>query len=234
MRSRNQILEDVVDTTFVKIGAPTLIVQTIGINTNAKTMSELVIANRRIWEYAIAFESKMVANSTIASSIGDGPATTTTHKTKMKTRQIFVMDIFAYSVTLFLHQSMEIGLISRDFGNELRNKMDNAADYDEYLNLTMSLSEAYNHTSRFSVKGIIHYRKDGHFCADKDCNTASIVSADGMHWCIDEMGERMNAAIACLTTCSLKEGQRNVTRKRLCERYCNELYMNISTVTSAK
>ena len=229
MNSRS--LEDLVDTTFVEIGASTLIVQTIGINTNAKTMSELVIANRRIWEYAIAFESKMEANSTVASSIGDSPATTTP---KPKKRQIFVMDIFAYSVTLFLHQSMEIGLISRDFGNELRNKMDNAADYDEYLNLTMSLSEAYNHTSPFSVNGKNYHRKDGHFCADKDCNTASIVSADGMHWCIDEMGERMNAAIACLTTCSLKEGQRNVTRKRLCERYCNELYMNISTVTSAK
>ena len=229
MNSRS--LEDLVDTTFVEIGAPTLIVQTIGINTNAKTMSELVIANRRIWEYAIAFESKIMANSTVASSIGDGPATTTTPKPK--TRQIFVMDIFAYSVTLFLHQSMEIGLISRDFGNELRNKMDNAADYDEYLNLTMSLSEAYNHTSPFSEKGKIYYRKDGHFCADKDCNTASIVSADGMHWCIDEMGERMNAAIACLTECSLKEGERNVMSKRLCERHCNEQYMNISTVTSA-
>ena len=148
-------------------------------------------------------------------------------------RQIFIMDIFAYSITLFLHQSMEIGLISRDFGNELRNKMDNAADYDEYLNLTMSLSEAYNHTSPFRTgQGILH-RKDGHFCADKNCKTASIVTEDGMHWCIDEMGERMNAGIACLIECGLKEGERNVMSKRLCERTCNERYMNISPVTSS-
>ena len=224
-----QSLEDLVDTTFVEIGASTLILQTIGINNNVNALSEVVIANRRIWEYAIEFEGKIVANSTIASSIGDGSATATP---PLK-RQIFVMDIFAYSITLFLYQSMEIGLISRDFGNELSKKMGNAADYDEYLNLTMSLSEAYNHTSPFRTGKGIHHRKDGHFCADKNCKTASIVTDDGMHWCIDEMGERMNAGIACLTECSLKEGERNVMSKRLCERTCNERYMNISPVTNS-
>ena len=225
----SQSLEDLVDTTFVEIGASTLILQTIGINNNVNALSEVVIANRRIWEYAIEFEGKIVANSTIASSIGDGSAAAT----PPPKRQIFVMDIFAYSITLFLHQSMEIGLISRDFGNELSKKMGNAADYDEYLNLTMSLSEAYNHTSPFRTgQGILH-RKDGHFCADKNCKTASIVTEDGMHWCIDEMGERMNAGIACLIECGLKEGERNVMSKRLCERTCNERYMNISPVTSS-
>ena len=221
----SQSLEDLADTTFVEIGASTLILQTIGISNNAKTLSELVIANRRIWEYAIEFEGKMVANSTFASSIGDSPE---------PKRQIFIMDIFAYSITLFLYQSMEIGLISTEFGNELSNKMENVADYDEFLNLTLSLSEAYNHTTTFGAKKKNLHRKDGHFCADKDCNTASIVSADGMHWCIEEMGERMNAGIACLTECSLhKEGDSNVMFARLCERHCNEKYMNISPVTSA-
>ena len=218
----SQSLEDLADTTFVEIGASTLILQTIGINNNAETLSELVIANRRIWEYAIEFE---VANSAIVSSIGVGPE---------PKRQIFIMDIFAYSITLFLYQSMEIGLISTEFGNELSNKMENVADYDEFLNLTLSLSEAYNHTTTFGAKKKNLHRKDGHFCADKDCNTASIVSADGMHWCIEEMGERMNAGIACLTECSLhKEGDSNVMFARLCERHCNEKYMNISPVTSA-
>ena len=172
----------------------------------------------------------MVANSTFGSSIGDGSATAAP-STK---RQIFIMDIFAYSITLFLYQSMEIGLISTDFGIELSNKMENAADYDEFLNLTLSLSEAYNHTTTFGPKKKNLHRKDGHFCADKNCNTASIVSIDGMHWCIDEMGERMNAGIACLTECSLnKEDDSNVMGARLCERHCNEQYMNISPVTSA-
>ena len=117
------------------------------------------------------------------------------------------MDIYAYSIRLFLHQCMAIELITKDFGNELINKMEDAANYDEFLNLTLSLSEAFNHTKPFGKGRKKCKRKDGHFCADKDCKKMSIITRDGMHWCMDEMGERMNAAIACLTECSLNNGR---------------------------
>ena len=194
------------------------------------TLSELVMANRRIWEYAIEFEGKMKVK------IGATPtATATTMAASTSKQQIFVMDLFAYSITLFLHQSMEIGIISRDFGAELGTRMANAADYDEYLNLAMSLSEAYNQTLGARKSWFGGAIKVGHYCADKDCKTKSIVTADGIHWCIEEMGERMNAAIACLSECSLKKDDINAMMGiRQCEKHCNDQYMNIVPVTNTE
>ena len=78
-------LEDLVDTTFKETGASTLILQTIGISNNVHDLTELVVANRRIWEYATNFEVKMLQNSsTITAPIINGPESK---------RQIFIMDI---------------------------------------------------------------------------------------------------------------------------------------------
>ena len=217
-------LEDLVDTTFKETGASTLILQTIGISNNVHDLTELVVANRRIWEYATNFEVKMLQNSsTITAPIINGPESK---------RQIFIMDIYAYSIRLFLHQSMALELITKDFGNELINKMEDAANYDKFLDLTLSLSEAYNHS--IPLKKNLK-RKVGHFCADKDCKKKSIITSDGMHWCMDAIGERINAAIACLTECSLnKEVISNVIDARKCEKDCNGQYMNIHPVTSKR
>ena len=134
-------LEDLVDTTFKETGASTLILQTIGISNNVHDLTELVVANRRIWEYATNFEVKMLQNSsTFTAPIINGPESK---------RQIFIMDIYAYSIRLFLHQSMELELITKDFGNELNNKMEDTSNYDELSNLTQSLSEAFNHSKVF-------------------------------------------------------------------------------------
>uniref|UniRef100_A0A7S2UQD4 Uncharacterized protein n=2 Tax=Attheya septentrionalis TaxID=420275 RepID=A0A7S2UQD4_9STRA len=215
----NDVLDEVVGVSFNYLGASTIILQTIPINNNARSLDELVIVNRRIWDYARAFElnaTKRNENSTGTTTI---PAT---HR-----RRILVMDLYSYSVDLFVQNSIEIGIITKNKGEELQSKLSNSVNPHEFLNLTMGLSEAFNHTMPIRGQRQIE-RKIGHTCGDVNCNTKSMISYDGMHWCMRETGGRLNAGLACLIQCSLMNNDE--TRDdvvRLCERKCNARFMSL-------
>ena len=67
-----------------------------------------------------------------------------------------------------------------------------------------------------------------------DC-TRNRISTDGMHWCIETLGPRYAASIACLLGCIYNSGNRErETRQgreiRACERECNEQFMSINSI----
>mmetsp|Transcript_5642 Transcript_5642/g.9925 ORF Transcript_5642/g.9925 Transcript_5642/m.9925 type:complete len:163 (+) Transcript_5642:93-581(+) len=137
------------------------------------------------------------------------------------------MDLYSYSVDLFVQNSIEIGIITKNKGEELQSKLSNSVNPHEFLNLTMGLSEAFNHTMPIRGQRQIE-RKIGHTCGDVNCNTKSMISYDGMHWCMRETGGRLNAGLACLIQCSLMNNDE--TRDdvvRLCERKCNARFMSL-------
>ena len=143
-------------------------------------------------------------------------------------RRVLVMDLYAYSISLFLQNSMEMGLIQKKAGEELQQKLGQSADFHTYLNSTMALAEALKRTIPLRVKGKVLQKKIGHVCGDINCTTQSMISRDGMHWCMKETGGRLDAAVACLVQCSLKDESDEEIRG--CERRCNTQYMSLVPV----
>jgi hypothetical protein len=67
-----------------------------------------------------------------------------------------------------------------------------------------------------------------HVCANRPSSVGTecdynFVSQDGMHVCMETLGGRINAGIACLLGCFFNEG---VVDMLACERECNARYMN--------
>lgn len=67
------------------------------------------------------------------------------------------------------------------------------------------------------------------------------ISRDGMHWCVESLGPRYSASIACLTGCvyngNIYNGNKKITfdrstslKLRQCEQECNERLMTVSPV----
>ena len=133
-------LDELVDLSFNYLGA-------IPIINNIVNISELVVANRRIWEYAREFEVNMTktnSNTTIFTSDEDS---STSARSALPRRRILVMDLYAYSVSLFLQNSIEIGLMQRERGEELKSNLLQSVNASDFLNLTMTLNEALNQTT---------------------------------------------------------------------------------------
>lgn len=78
-------------------------------------------------------------------------------------------------------------------------------------------------------------------CANKpkdnlasDCKRNQI-SPDGIHWCVETLGPRYTASIACLLGCVYNEKPLDATpegsaRLRKCEQECNEQFMSLKRV----
>ena len=58
------------------------------------------------------------------------------------------------------------------------------------------------------------------------------ISRDGMHWCIETLGARYSASIACLLGCIYNNGkeQQNGMEVRKCEQECNDQFMSLVPV----
>lgn len=65
-----------------------------------------------------------------------------------------------------------------------------------------------------------------------DC-TRNRISTDGIHWCIETLGPRYAASIACLLGCVYNNGSKEIRKGRIirsCERECNEQFMSIKSI----
>ena len=188
-----------IDLSFHYFGANTVILQTVPIFKQMGSIHDAVVLNEKIWKYAEAFNR---------------------NATKPAGKKVIVMDVFSYSVFMFLHNSMAIGLYPIDQGMELKSQLEQAADFGTFLNKTTALDD----TLRTVVKG---KGKIGLVCGDKNCETKSRITYDGMHWCMKETSGRLNAGLACLLKCSIQDGEETLTQ---CERRCNSQYMSLKAV----
>lgn len=69
---------------------------------------------------------------------------------------------------------------------------------------------------------------------DAECERNTI-SPDGIHWCVETLGPRFSASLACLLGCvfngePLGKDPRDLARMRQCERECNERFMSLARV----
>ena len=67
-----------------------------------------------------------------------------------------------------------------------------------------------------------------------DCAKARY-ARDGMHWCMDEVGGRINGGLSCLLKClQYSHPDDDWMKLRGCEESCNEQYMSLKPVVPGK
>jgi hypothetical protein len=207
-----------VNIAFDTFGATTVVLQTIQIMNNVKGLDQLFKVNDLIWKYARDFQAKQ---------------TETGSPRGRAKRKVLVMDTFAYTFSMYLQNSMAIGLIPSDIGNSLQQQLRDSTKYDTYLNLTLSLSDIFNSTTiTVTQKGYrLHYKK-GQVYADSNFSKKSLTSSDGQHWCSQATGGRLNAALACLLRCSFETDYDDSAADQMkdCEWRCNKQYMSLAPV----
>lgn len=229
-------LEEIVDLSFNHLGANTVIIQTLAINNNARTLTELANVNRMIWDFTNDFESNRTKTSPIRAIPGDASYSFMQARSTVK-RRVLVMDLYSYSIALYLRNSIEIGLIDRQIGEMLQVELLAIDSPYQLLNLTeTTLAESFNRTMpllkhwswgrRNKCGHVFINKKVGHACGDINCTTQSSITVDGMHWCMRETAGRINAGLACLVQCSLiDDGADHDMRD--CEKRCNYKFMSL-------
>jgi len=215
----SEYLERAVNLCFDEFGINTLILQTIPISMSLPNVSTAITTNENIWKYAKKFNGESINRE----------ETETRSQSTMKSSQkkILVMDVFSYSVAIFLENTIANGMIPVWFGRTLIRDLSQADDYQTYLNLTKKIDKILKSHHGGELSGEIF--KNGYVCADNTCETYSRISYDGLHWCMKETSGRMNAGLACLIKCSLKELQEEDFYD--CERYCNRQYMSLKPLS---
>ena len=207
-----------VSISFDYLGANTVVLQTIQIMNNVESIAQVIELNSFIWKYARDFQAKEAQRK---SKVG-------------RKRRVLVMDMYAYTVSLILQNSMAIGLLSNDKGTTLQQQLQESTDFDTYLNLTASMDYLFeNSTKTVTKKGKEFSWKIGHVCADANCEKKSCITADGQHWCAKVTGGRINAALGCLLRCSfveVEEEDGNIEEMKECEWRCNKQYMSLAPV----
>jgi|AntRauTorckE5430_2_1112549.scaffolds.fasta_scaffold02551_2 hypothetical protein len=207
-----------VNIAFDTFGATTVVLQTIQIMNNVKSLDQLFKVNDLIWKYARDFKAKQ----TETGSLG-GRAK----------RKVLVMDTYAYTFSMYLQNSMAIGLIPSDIGNILQQQLIDSTEYETYLNLTMSLSEIFKSPTTTGIWNNLVYKK-GLMYADSNFSkkSLSLTSLDGQHWCTQATGGRLNAALACLLRCSFETDYDDSAVDEMidCEWRCNKQYMSLAPV----
>ena len=91
----------------------------------------------------------------------------------------------------------------------------------------MSSSEAQVCSKRLNDRDRANPRND------TDC-VRNMISNDGMHWCMETIGGRLNAGIACLLGCIYNPVDKSDTSSstaediELCAQSCNDKYMSLT------
>lgn len=195
---------------FTKV--KTMIVQTIPVMNNVGSLHEAKEMNAFIIKYARDFN----LNQTKA---GDNDTY----------RRILVLDLYAYTIHLFLQNSMDIGKFSSEEGKNLQRKLLNCKSYDDFIVEAMAMEILMNDTKNCYLGGC---RRKGFVCADSKCKTKSAITKDGMHHCNSQVGGRINSATACILQCRYSGDGiiSDIHHLTECEMKCNKMYMSLHVV----
>lgn len=122
------------------------------------------------------------------------------------------------------------------------------AGYDTTTTSSSSSSESQNNYTLARLGGGKYPPSVAMACADRvdagsrTC-TRNMLTIDGMHWCMESLGGRIVAGLACLLQCSLEVTKRKendddlltdgrvAARLRLCEGECNNRFMSLSNAS---
>ena len=212
-------LNETIRLSFDVFDAETVILQTIPVMNNLKNIPDVKELNTYIWELAKDFNK---ANEYRTAYFQDG---------RKKIKRILVMDMYAFSIHLFLQNSMQVGLISVEDGNEIQERLNTATSYNDFIEESQVLDFIMKNTTAecFDKRKTI-CKKVGHVCLDSNCTIASAITSDGIHYCTGVTGGRMNAGLACLIECRHSSKGSDSQYLEKCMFDCNKRYLSIEPI----
>ncbi len=209
-------IDEAVQLSGQQFGAKVVIVQTTPVQNNVVDMvSELKAVNDAIFNYSSTYDSNLIKENNDESG----------KDVKEVVETVLVMDLAKFSYELFTQNAVSLGLMTYD---------------------TEAIQEAFGDNSITELLNPLITRRTkccnqefpqiiGYTCAEvssqnsdpEDC-IKTRYSRDGMHWCMDEVGGRINAALACLLKCVDQENKSRDLRS--CEKRCNDQYMSLNPI----
>ena len=206
---------------FDESGVETIILETVPIVKQGITnISQIIATNENVWTFAREFNDRNSRDKTnLESTMDETPSNDV-----MSNKKVLVMDVFSYSVSMFLENAMNNEMIPLSIGTNIKNNLEQADDFQAYLNYAKEIDDALKENNG----GVLDSStiKNAFMCSEKACKTKSRLTYDALHWCMKETSGRMNAALACLLKCTLKK--EGVLRD--CERHCNTQYMSLKPI----
>ena len=212
-------LNEMIRLTFDAFDAETVVLQTVPVMNNLKNIPDVKELNTYIWEFAKDFNK---ANENIASYFQDG---------RKKIKRIMVLDMYAFSIHLFLQNSIQVGFLSLEDGNEIQQKLNAATSYNEFIEESQVLDFIMKNTTAecFDRRETI-CKKVGHVCLDSNCTIPSAITSDGVHFCTGITGGRLNAGLACLIGCRYSSPSNDSQYLYQCMFECNKRYLSIEAI----
>ena len=196
-------------------GAKAAIITTIPMNNNVIDMiNELGVINSAIYNYSNSF------------GIGQYAGHKSEEDNDIHVQKVVVMDLAQFSYELFAHNAAALEMIDNDVQKIDHLLSNNVTGIAEILNPLLSKRTICCHKEYGQIVGFACCRIRNKNRIKKCLNTK--YTLDGMHWCMDEVGGRINGAFACLLKCI--EENNGLPELRQCEKQCNDKFMSLKPI----
>jgi hypothetical protein len=212
-------IREAIDTTFHEFGVETVVLLTIPIQNNVFDIkNEILFVRRSMYDFVEAYM----------------------HEPDRKVKNVVVMDISFLTMSLFLHNSIHLGILPKD--NDASNMSSDNSDvtFQEYTTQINNLADVVNPlmNKRMDCCHVDYKQIIGYSCGERaDSSTKkckrNFYSHDGMHFCMHMVGGRMHAAFACLLRCVYEKNYRKHSNQNFlknCELKCNTKFMTFRPI----
>lgn len=195
-----ETIHEAVQLSGMTFGAKAIIIQTIPMgNFVIDMVNELEVINNAIYNYSSSYD-----NSHYSGQV----------------EKVVVMDFAKFSYELFAHNAASLNLIDND-EEEIDQLLANST-ITEILNPLLSDRTKCCHKEYGQILGFTCSEINRFNCLKTK------YSFDGIHWCMDEVGGRINGVLACLLKCI--EDNDGLPELRHCEKQCNDNFMTLRPI----
>mmetsp|Transcript_18837 Transcript_18837/g.28227 ORF Transcript_18837/g.28227 Transcript_18837/m.28227 type:complete len:494 (+) Transcript_18837:93-1574(+) len=211
------MIDEAVQLSRKQFGAKIVVLQTIPVQNNVVDMvSELQPINDAIINYSDSYETNRI------KEVNDNSG----EELNEMVETVLLLDVARLSYELFTQNAASLGLITNDTVAIQEALLDNSIN--QILNplltqRTKCCNPKYPQIVGFTCSDISSLDETPDGC------TRSRYTRDGMHWCMEEVGGRINGGLACLLKCVEHESESSDIRS--CEKQCNDQFMSLTPVT---
>jgi hypothetical protein len=210
-------LNETINLLHTMFGAKIIIVMNVPVTNNLQDIeSEMIPINNIVKNYTDTFTYTSSGHRGNSSESGEGG-----YNDDNSIQAVLLMDMASFSMELFKENAAALDLIDLS---------SSSASIQEQLNNQLQYRTECCH---YAFPQII-----GYTCAEvvqnmtKKCKRTRY-SCDGQHWCMNEVGGRINGVMACLIKCG-HDFPSMFEELKICEQQCNKKYMSLERVPIKK
>ncbi len=229
-------------------GAKVVILQTVPVINNVQdVLMELDVINKVIKDYSRSNMDRLYQSYNIHNSKSSTDDTTNDGNQQYDREFLpiitLIMDVAKLSYELFAYNAAALNMITND--TVVLNEYAQNQSLSALLNPLLSQRTKCCHDDHRQIIGYTcanDFHTSDHtkinFTSGTTTNATSEIedcaktrySRDGMHWCMDEVGGRINGGLACLLTCLKYSHPDDWLELKTCEQGCNDQYMSLKPV----